>query len=60
LNTDEAIAIGAVYQAAALSKGFKVKKFAVQELQLYPIQVRVGRVFKCSFKILGRFYQLCY
>uniref|UniRef100_A0A914CYA3 Hypoxia up-regulated protein 1 n=1 Tax=Acrobeloides nanus TaxID=290746 RepID=A0A914CYA3_9BILA len=39
LNTDEAIAIGAVYQAAALSKGFKVKKFAVQELQLYPIQV---------------------
>uniref|UniRef100_A0A1I8AM22 Hypoxia up-regulated protein 1 n=1 Tax=Steinernema glaseri TaxID=37863 RepID=A0A1I8AM22_9BILA len=39
LNTDEAIALGAVYQAAHLSKGFKVKKFAVQELQIHPIQI---------------------
>uniref|UniRef100_A0A1I8ECJ6 Hypoxia up-regulated protein 1 n=2 Tax=Wuchereria bancrofti TaxID=6293 RepID=A0A1I8ECJ6_WUCBA len=29
LNTDEAIAMGAVYQAAHLSKGFKVKRFGV-------------------------------
>ncbi|KAH7732346.1 hypoxia up-regulated protein 1 precursor [Aphelenchoides avenae] len=39
LNTDEAAALGAVYQAAHLSKGFKVKKFHVHELQLYPVQV---------------------
>lgn len=38
LNTDEAIAIGGVYQAAHLSKGFKVKRFDVQELQIYPVQ----------------------
>uniref|UniRef100_A0A0R3S038 Hypoxia up-regulated protein 1 n=1 Tax=Elaeophora elaphi TaxID=1147741 RepID=A0A0R3S038_9BILA len=39
LNTDEAIAMGAVYQAAHLSKGFKVKKFDVRDLQIFPIQV---------------------
>ncbi|KAL3982116.1 Hsp70 family protein [Acanthocheilonema viteae] len=39
LNTDEAIAIGAVYQAAHLSKGFKVKKFDVRDLQIFPIEV---------------------
>jgi hypoxia up-regulated 1 len=39
LNTDEAVALGAVYQAAHLSKGFKVKKFHVNELQIYPVQV---------------------
>ncbi|TKR60474.1 hypothetical protein L596_027716 [Steinernema carpocapsae] len=39
LNTDEAIALGAVYQAAHLSKGFKVMKFGVQELQIHPIQI---------------------
>lgn len=40
LNTDEAIALGAVYEAAHLSKGFRVKPFEVQDLNLYPIQVR--------------------
>uniref|UniRef100_A0A914VZ10 Hypoxia up-regulated protein 1 n=1 Tax=Plectus sambesii TaxID=2011161 RepID=A0A914VZ10_9BILA len=39
LNTDEAIAMGAVYQAAHLSKGFKVKKFVAKEINLFPIQV---------------------
>ncbi|VDM74750.1 unnamed protein product [Strongylus vulgaris] len=39
LNTDEAIALGAVYQAADLSKSFKVLPFAVKEMVLYPIQV---------------------
>ncbi|MFH4978884.1 hypothetical protein AB6A40_005593 [Gnathostoma spinigerum] len=39
LNTDEAIAMGAVYQAAHLSKGFKVKKFGVEDLQIFPVQV---------------------
>ncbi|PIO53687.1 hypothetical protein TELCIR_24970, partial [Teladorsagia circumcincta] len=39
LNTDEAIAMGALYQAAHLSKGFKVKPFGVEELVLFPVQV---------------------
>ncbi|KAE9417559.1 hypothetical protein Angca_008280, partial [Angiostrongylus cantonensis] len=39
LNTDEAIAMGALYQAAHLSKGFKVKPFIVEELIIFPVQV---------------------
>ncbi|VDN38202.1 unnamed protein product [Gongylonema pulchrum] len=39
LNTDDAIAMGGVYQAAHLSKGFKVKKFDVRDLQIFPVQV---------------------
>lgn len=39
LNTDEAAALGAVYQAAHLSQGFKVKRFIVKEAVLFPIQV---------------------
>ena len=45
LNTDEAAAIGAVYQAAALSKGFKVKKFGVRDATLFPVQVRNAVLF---------------
>ena len=41
INTDEAAALGAVYQAAHLGKGFKVKKFAVKEATMFPIQVRL-------------------
>lgn len=41
LNTDEAIALGGVYQAAHLSKGFKVKKFLIRESTLFPIRVRL-------------------
>ena len=39
INTDEAAAMGAVYQAAHLSTGFRVKKFGVKEANHYPIQV---------------------
>ncbi|CAI5455631.1 unnamed protein product [Caenorhabditis angaria] len=39
LNTDEAIAMGAVYQAAHLSKSFKVLPFHVHEKILYPVFV---------------------
>ncbi|KAJ8316173.1 hypothetical protein KUTeg_006187 [Tegillarca granosa] len=37
INTDEAAALGAVYQAAHLGKGFKVKMFGVKEANIYPI-----------------------
>ncbi|XP_071440991.1 hypoxia up-regulated protein 1, partial [Hetaerina americana] len=39
LNTDEAAAMGAVYRAADLSAGFKVKKFITKDAVLFPIQV---------------------
>ncbi|XP_053408991.1 hypoxia up-regulated protein 1-like isoform X2 [Mercenaria mercenaria] len=39
LNTDEAAALGAVYQAAYLGKGFKVLTFGVKEANMYPIVV---------------------
>ena len=39
INTDEAAAMGAVYQAAYLGKGFKVKTFGVKEASIYPITV---------------------
>ena len=32
--------LGAVYQAAALSKAFVVKKFLIKEATVYPIEVR--------------------
>jgi hypoxia up-regulated 1 len=41
LNTDEAPALGAVYQAAFQSKGYKVKKFYIKDYNVYPIVVRV-------------------
>lgn len=41
INADEAAAMGAVYQAAALSKAFKVKPFVVRDAVLYPIQVSI-------------------
>ncbi|KAH9500372.1 Hypoxia up-regulated protein 1 [Bulinus truncatus] len=43
INTDEAAAMGAVYQAAYLGKGFKVKKFGVREGNIYPINVEFER-----------------
>uniref|UniRef100_K7F5M5 Hypoxia up-regulated protein 1 n=1 Tax=Pelodiscus sinensis TaxID=13735 RepID=K7F5M5_PELSI len=39
INADEAAAMGAVYQAAALSKAFKVKPFIVRDAAIFPIQV---------------------
>lgn len=35
--------MGAVYQAAALSKGYRVKKFLVKDLNQYPINVQFER-----------------
>ncbi|CAF4351963.1 unnamed protein product [Rotaria sp. Silwood2] len=43
LNTDEAAAMGAVYQAATLSKGYRVKKFLVKDANQYPINVKFER-----------------
>ena len=42
INADEAAAMGAVYQAAALSKAFKVKPFLVRDAAIFPIQVSAG------------------
>ncbi|KAM4726979.1 hypoxia up-regulated protein 1 [Anableps anableps] len=43
INADEAAALGAVYQAAALSKAFKVKPFLVRDAAVFPIQVEFNR-----------------
>ncbi|XP_076662041.1 hypoxia up-regulated Grp170 co-chaperone protein isoform X2 [Halictus rubicundus] len=43
INTDEAAVMGAVYKAADLSKGFKVKKFVTKDAVLFPIQVVFDR-----------------
>lgn len=43
LNTDEAPALGAVYQAAFASKGYKVKKFYIKDYNVYPIVVDFER-----------------
>uniref|UniRef100_A0A4W5NIE4 Hypoxia up-regulated protein 1 n=1 Tax=Hucho hucho TaxID=62062 RepID=A0A4W5NIE4_9TELE len=43
INADEAAAMGAVYQAAALSKAFKVQPFLVREAAVFPIQVEFTR-----------------
>ncbi|XP_046873955.1 hypoxia up-regulated protein 1 isoform X1 [Hypomesus transpacificus] len=46
INADEAAAMGAVYQAAALSKAFKVKPFLVRDVAVFPIQVEFTRESK--------------
>ncbi|KAM8721716.1 hypothetical protein ACLKA7_007566 [Drosophila subpalustris] len=43
LNADESATMGAVYKAADLSSGFKVKKFIVKDAVLYPLQVSFER-----------------
>lgn len=43
LNADEAAVMGAVYRAADLATGFKVKKFIVKDAVLFPIQVSFNR-----------------
>lgn len=43
INADEAAAIGAVYKAADLATGFKVKKFIVKDAVVLPIQVTFNR-----------------
>lgn len=49
INTDEAAAMGAVYQAAYLGKGFKVKTFGVKEASIYPITVRLKKKIPLLF-----------
>lgn len=62
INADEAAAMGAVYQAAALSKAFKVKPFVVRDAAVFPIQVALRRVWArglswggCSRGLLAAF-----
>ncbi|KAK4297071.1 hypothetical protein Pmani_030475 [Petrolisthes manimaculis] len=43
INADEAAAMGAVYRAADLGQGFKVKKFHVKESVVFPIEVDFER-----------------
>ncbi|KAK7068456.1 Hypoxia up-regulated protein 1 [Halocaridina rubra] len=43
INADEAAAMGAVYRAADLGQGFKVKKFHVKEAVIFPIEVDFER-----------------
>jgi hypoxia up-regulated 1 len=43
LNADEAACMGAVYRAADLATGFKVKKFIVKDAVLFPIHVNFDR-----------------
>jgi hypoxia up-regulated 1 len=43
LNTDEAPALGAVYQAAFQSKGYKVKRFYIKDANIYPVVVDFER-----------------
>ncbi|KAM9846707.1 hypoxia up-regulated protein 1 [Aulostomus maculatus] len=43
INADEAAAMGAVYQAAVLSKAFKVTPFLVRDAAIFPIQVEFTR-----------------
>lgn len=43
INTDEAAVLGAVYKAAELSEGFKVKKFITKDAVLFPIQIVFDR-----------------
>lgn len=52
INTDEAAAIGAVYKAAELSQGFKVKKFNIKESVLLPIEIHFSRQSEKGLKLV--------
>ncbi|XP_039259142.2 hypoxia up-regulated protein 1-like isoform X1 [Styela clava] len=43
LNTDEAPALGASYEAAARSNGFRVKTFHIKSGSIYPIDIEFDR-----------------
>merc|ERR1712136_701918 len=43
INADEAFALGASYQAAALSSAFRVKEFHVKSGAPYPIEIKFDR-----------------
>ncbi|KAG8199551.1 hypothetical protein JTE90_009392 [Oedothorax gibbosus] len=53
LNTDESAALGAAYQAAHLSKGFKVKTFLIKDANIFPIQVDFQREYELEDKTTG-------
>jgi len=38
--------LGAVYQAASLSKGYRVKKFLIKDANQYPINVKFENIEK--------------
>lgn len=52
LNTDEAACMGAVYKAADLSTGFKVKRFITKDAVLFPIQVMTTQILWMSLEYL--------
>uniref|UniRef100_A0A224XE47 Hypoxia up-regulated protein 1 n=1 Tax=Panstrongylus lignarius TaxID=156445 RepID=A0A224XE47_9HEMI len=54
LNTDEAAVFGAVYKAADLSAGFKVKKFITKDGVLFPIQVTFEREVESGTRLMKR------
>ncbi|XP_008207113.1 hypoxia up-regulated protein 1 isoform X1 [Nasonia vitripennis] len=54
INTDEAAALGAVYKAADLSQGFKVKKFITKDAVLFPIQIVFDRTVDDKVKQVRR------
>ncbi|XP_014286232.1 hypoxia up-regulated protein 1 isoform X2 [Halyomorpha halys] len=54
LNTDESAVLGAVYKAADLSAGFKVKKFITKDGVLFPIQVTFERETDSGTKLVKR------
>lgn len=54
LNTDEAAVFGAVYKAADLSAGFKVKKFITKDGVLFPIQVTFEREVESGIRLMKR------
>ena len=61
LNTDEAAALGAVYQAAGQTKLFRVKKFIVKDANVLPIVVYTPMhcVMDVHVSIYYRRVQMC-
>lgn len=58
INTDEAATLGAVYKAADLSKGFKVKKFVTRDAVLFPIQIIFDRTVDNRVKQVSIYFRI--
>jgi hypoxia up-regulated 1 len=54
INSDEAAALGAVYQAAALSPGFRVKRFLIRDGCLFPIHISFPKADAEELKLINR------
>jgi hypoxia up-regulated 1 len=58
INGDEAACLGASYRAAVLSKAFRVSKFLIKDINLYPIQMNYDKVRwlraqrLCAYRVL--------